>query len=277
MATNKSGRHHTARSGHHPGAVEQHWRRLGLVADAAIQEQWFHNAEHYADDEYGCDLHWVYLSLHPNDYQVFQRNCGCDQWAIGDWGCGGHRRYRGIGTGSGGAGTYTVSISQSVKSGTAINATTTSLGSTQFQTLSQQPGISQGTAPKSPLNPINTVMDLFFVNTLNPPASGTLYGFSWICNNGAVIGSNTFFAPSPLNARPDTIAHELLHNLCLDHTTYGAGPWARPRTRTGPRNILNPSTTPLSASCRQFPQLSLGSLISSLDSAIQPIRHAAQT
>ena len=130
-----------------------------------------------------------------------------------------------IGTGSGGAGTYTVSISQSVKSGTAINATMTSLGSTQFQTLSQQPGISQGTAPKSPLNPINTVMDLFFVNTLNPPASGTLYGFSWICNNGAVIGSNTFFAPSPLNARPDTIAHELLHNLCLDHTTYGAGPW----------------------------------------------------
>src|SRR5262249_16339780 len=31
-------------------------------------------------------------------------------------------------------------------------------------------------------------------------------------------------------SRPDTIAHELLHNLCLDHGTYGAGPWTPPPT-----------------------------------------------
>jgi hypothetical protein len=77
-------------------------------------------------------------------------------------------------------------------------------------------------------------INLFFVNKLNPPASGgTLYGFSNLCNNGVAIGGNTFFAPTPLQARPDTIAHELLHDLCLDHVSYGAGPWTTPTNADG--------------------------------------------
>jgi hypothetical protein len=71
-------------------------------------------------------------------------------------------------------------------------------------------------------------MNMFFVNTLNPPPGQTgsqLYGFSWINNNGISIGANTFFPPAPLTPFVDVLAHELLHNLGLDHTVFGAGPY----------------------------------------------------
>jgi hypothetical protein len=165
----------------------------------------------------------------------------------------------GVITGVGGVGSaYTVNPSQtagSAKSPIAITASITGLQSTDFQTLSQQVkstsnppsppcAISQMTIPAgatvngvvnncgSPSSPRSTdasTINMFFVNTLNPPTSGgTLYGLSWIGNNGVAISGNTFFAPTPLQARPDTITHELLHDLGLDHDTYGAGPWAPP-------------------------------------------------
>jgi hypothetical protein len=156
-----------------------------------------------------------------------------------------------ISTGSGGAGTYTVLNSQTVGTSSkpiAINATTTSLGSMPFQTLTQQPAISQGTTPTFPRNPNNSVINLFFVDTLTPAAGGTLYGFSWFCKNGIVIGKNTFFPPSGLDPRPDTIVHEMLHNLCLDHTSYGAGPWVPPtnvtmNSYTAPFGVVPPIPT----------------------------------
>jgi hypothetical protein len=151
-----------------------------------------------------------------------------------------------VSTGSGGAGTFTVSTSQTA--GTSrrpitITATTTTLASSDFHMLAQQNPTSPATnpcailqmtiplsspcteAPLSPRNPDPQVINVFFVNALNGPPGTLLYGWSEICNNGVSIGMNTFFAPSPLQARPDTIAHELAHNLCLDHTTFGAGPW----------------------------------------------------
>jgi hypothetical protein len=154
-------------------------------------------------------------------------------------------------TGTGGAGTYTVNPSQTAGGSASnkqitITASFTSLVSSDFQTLSQQaPGtnpcpIKNMTIPPnstingvantcgSPVSPRNTdasVMNLFFVGTINPPTppGGTLYGLSWIGNNGVAIGGNTFFGSQ--GARPDTIAHEILHSLGLDHDTYGAGPW----------------------------------------------------
>jgi hypothetical protein len=98
----------------------------------------------------------------------------------------------------------------------------TGFTSTDFLTLSQQNGISQGTAPNptppnAPVALVPTVINLFFVNSLLPPSSGTLYGFSWIKNNGIAISANTFFPPFPLSPRFDTLAHELGHNLGLDH------------------------------------------------------------
>jgi hypothetical protein len=159
-------------------------------------------------------------------------------------------------TGTGGAGTYTVNPSQTVgsaKSPITITASINPVVSTDFQTLSQQVkdttdtppsfpncAISQMTIPPngtingvtnqcgSPSSPRNTdagTMNLFFVTKLNPPSppGGTLYGLSFIGNNGVAIGGDTFFGSQ--GARPDTIAHEILHSLGLDHDTYGAGPW----------------------------------------------------
>jgi hypothetical protein len=99
----------------------------------------------------------------------------------------------------------------------------TGFTSTDFLQLSQQSAISTGSVP-SPTSPAGvpvalqpTVVNMFFVNTLVPPSPGTLYGFSWITNNGIAIGANTFFPPFPLTPRFDTLAHELGHNLGLDH------------------------------------------------------------
>jgi hypothetical protein len=99
------------------------------------------------------------------------------------------------------------------------------LTSTDFLQLSQQSALSTGTVP-NPTSPVGvpvasqpTVVNMFFVNTLVPPqgTTGTLYGFSWIKNNGVAISTNTFFPPFPLTPRFDTLAHEFIHNLGLDH------------------------------------------------------------
>lgn len=115
--------------------------------------------------------------------------------------------------------------------------TTNAAGSVIFQsqdflTLSQQPGISgnppPAKAPTTPLAAQPTVINMFFVTKLNPPAQqagGQLYDFSWINNNGVSIGGNTFFPPFPLTPRIDTLAHGIMHDLGLDHTTFGAGPY----------------------------------------------------
>jgi hypothetical protein len=161
-----------------------------------------------------------------------------------------------FGTGSGGAGTYTVSSAQTVggsgKKQVTITAQSFTLTSDAFKTLSNQPNISTGGPPASWVNPQGTTVNLFFVQKLNPPAAmgGKLYGFAWLCNNGVAIAASTFASPP----RPDTIAHELLHNLCLDHANYGAGPWT---TATGPLGSYLPPfgvvpqlpDTPLPSQC----------------------------
>ena len=158
------------------------------------------------------------------------------------------------------AGSQTVGSS---KQTFTITATSSTLTSSQFKALSQQcksgqpcpttgvtgpTAISQGGTPVTPLGggaltptpfspPDPTIVNMFFVNALNPPPAigGNLFGLAWICNNGVAISSQTFS-----QGRPDTMAHELLHNLCLDHTTYGAGPWTAP----GTNGYTAPSGTP---------------------------------
>lgn len=113
--------------------------------------------------------------------------------------------------------------------------------SQDFLTLSQQPGISgnppPATLPTAPLAAQPTVINMFFVTKLNPPpqqAGGQLYDFSWINNNGIAIGGNTFFPPFPLTPRIDTLAHGIGHDLGLDHTTFGAGPYDPYNSVTNP-------------------------------------------
>jgi hypothetical protein len=135
-----------------------------------------------------------------------------------------------------------------------VTQTTNSAGATvfdsaDFRTLSYQnppnafslgkptpppPPDPNAAFPFSPWGNPSTVINLFFVNTLVPPtqqSGGTLYGLGWIGNNGVAISQNTFGYPRSRTSappRPDTIAHELLHNLGLDHTTFAAGPWDPP-------------------------------------------------
>jgi hypothetical protein len=63
-----------------------------------------------------------------------------------------------------------------------------------------------------------------------PPTPGQLYGFSWLGNNGVAISSNTLLGVPLLGlpARPDTLAHEIGHDLNLDHNAFGAGPQPTP-------------------------------------------------
>ncbi len=60
------------------------------------------------------------------------------------------------------------------------------------------------------------------------------------------IGGNTFFPPFPLTPRTTLLAHAILHNLGLDHTIYGAGPY-EPVSSTNPfppGGIIPPLPTP---------------------------------
>jgi hypothetical protein len=127
-------------------------------------------------------------------------------------------------------------------------------------------------APSSPLGgatPTQTgdpsIVNMFFVNNLKPPVysttctgpatscpGGTLYGFSWQGHNGVAIGGNTFSPNAPLQARPSTIAHELLHNLGLTHNSYGAGPYNPPSSTNPfpPGGTAPPiSANPLAGDC----------------------------
>lgn len=103
------------------------------------------------------------------------------------------------------------------------SCTTTSCSSQQFSKLTgvgtSTYNCTSNTTPP-PLNSASTVLNMFFVNVLNPPSTspGTLYGYAWIGNNGIAISSNTFFPPYPLTPRFDTLAHEFHHNMGLNHS-----------------------------------------------------------
>lgn len=141
-------------------------------------------------------------------------------------------------------------------------ASTTNPGrfdSPQLQQLTQQPGLSQGQAPTMlpPPNPLNTALspspttlNMLFVNSVipDPTTPGTLFGLSWIGNNGIAIGENAFgnfsaIRQQTVNARADTIAHEIGHNLSLDHSTFGNDPQAPPNSLTAGATRTLPNVT----------------------------------
>jgi hypothetical protein len=89
------------------------------------------------------------------------------------------------------------------------------LQSKKLLTLTQQHDITNGATPTLPRYPNNPyVLNMFFGNRLEPPRRlhGLLFGLSWIGINGMYIGSETFSL-----AQFDVLAHEIGHNLGLDH------------------------------------------------------------
>jgi hypothetical protein len=88
-------------------------------------------------------------------------------------------------------------------------------------------GLSNPPPAPSPAPPLaatlgmSNALDVFFVSNYSGTAVTTpQYGFSWINGDGVSLGGTTLSATQP---RFDTLAHEIGHNLALDHTTFGNG------------------------------------------------------
>jgi Metallo-peptidase family M12B Reprolysin-like len=152
--------------------------------------------------------------------------------------------------------------------------------SPQFQALSDQAAISQGTppTPAPPLSQNATTINTFFIGALTPPSNqpGTLYGLAWVNNNGVAIASNSL---TGAGARPDTLAHEIGHDLDLDHTTFGAGGPANLETAgntrtlpsvTNPLSTLGKTTDQLNTT-QQQPQALLSGFINPIPNVNTPI------
>jgi hypothetical protein len=89
---------------------------------------------------------------------------------------------------------------------------------------------------------------MFFVNSLQ---SGSYSGFAWLNGSGVAIASNVFF-PVAGPPRWDTPAHEIGHNLNLDHTTFGALTTCGPLPGTPGCNVMDAGTSriiPSSSGC----------------------------
>jgi hypothetical protein len=107
------------------------------------------------------------------------------------------------------------------------------ISSPNFQSLSDQSdqdpnAIKNGGSPSPvpPLSPDPHMINLFFTQTFNPNgalAGSTYFGLGWIGNNGVAASQAIFGSQSPIfgtvGAVPDALAHELVHDLGLDHGT----------------------------------------------------------
>jgi hypothetical protein len=129
---------------------------------------------------------------------------------------------------------YNNTTYQSIDVNCSSNCTV--LGSNAFHALTTSPGPAAASGCLSNcLVPIYlptyafanaNAIPMFFVNSITPtsPLTGTYFGFGWVNGAGVAVGKLTFF-PGGINPIPrfDTMAHEIGHNLGLDHCTFGAG------------------------------------------------------
>jgi hypothetical protein len=93
------------------------------------------------------------------------------------------------------------------------------LRSQNLLTLTQQPGISQVATPQPPLYPNARVLNMFFGNSLTPPAGlvGKLFALGWLGSNGIYVSASAFSSGRAVTPCFDCLAHEIGHNLGADH------------------------------------------------------------
>jgi hypothetical protein len=118
------------------------------------------------------------------------------------------------------------------------DSTTGQLGSNAFKQLTTSPGPAAASGCVSnclvPIYSTSTytypyananAIPMFFINSIIPksPLTGTYYGFGWVNGVGLALSAATISFSQFVPSHFDTLAHEIGHNLGLDHCTYGAG------------------------------------------------------
>jgi hypothetical protein len=141
----------------------------------------------------------------------------------------------------------------------------TTFTSPDFQTLSYQPGFSNGNPTPPPPTSASTcgqggsvfpcapwaapnIVESYSINTLSINVPGKLHGMGWICNKAIVHDKSLYGYPVARPANPQspiTVPHELGHNFCMNHSVFAAGGYTLPASSgtpyTAPTGVVPPA------------------------------------
>jgi len=132
----------------------------------------------------------------------------------------------------------------------------TTFTSPDFQALSFQPGFSNGQTPTASTFPnapwaAPNIVESYSINMLSINVAGKLHGMGWICNKAIVHDKSIYGYPvtrPPSAQSPITVAHELGHNFCLNHSILAAGGYTQPASSgaqyTAPAGVVVPLPNP---------------------------------
>lgn len=113
------------------------------------------------------------------------------------------------------------------------------------------------------------VLNMYFVNDLLPGGGGTTYGLAWLNANGLAINHQVL-----VDNRMDTVAHEIGHNLGLDH--YGGADLGKHLMTAGSDRIVPTTIDDIFPDGADLDQLSAGEIdIARRSPFMQPVPEPA--